>query len=259
MGSCALWIAYLTADSLNWLLTCPGCGKYSATGQAPSVWDSPAMPLEQCLHGESRSSARPLFAVLKSGQVILRTWHEHCIHAGSLPPVPHSKPAGEKRRICATPVSSTPMPPQQCSIPAVIASTEARTGTEQPSQPPAPQMTTAPSAEAPAMQHPDKAAKSSEEVQSSTGRKLDDAKMGGTQDSAQQGGLTEDSRPACTQSAVKSSEASPSHTVVSHGQAAQAISGAHDSGEQLAVNIFTYSCAPWHPCKECTGKSSAWP
>ncbi len=238
-----------TADSLNWLLTCPGCGKYSATGQAPSVWDSPAMPLEQCLHGESRSSARPLFAVLKSGQVILRTWHEHCIHAGSLPPVPHSKPAGEKRRICATPVSSTPMPPQQRSVPAVGAGTEARTGTEQPSQPLAPQMTTATSAEeAPAMHHPNKAGKLSKEVHLCAGRKPDDAMMEGMHDSAQKGGLTEDSRPACTQSAVKGSEASQSQTVASHGQAAQAILGAHDSGEQSAVNIFTYGCAAWHPC-----------
>ena len=168
--------------------------------------------------------------------------------AGSLPPVPHSKPAGEKRRICATPVSSTPMPPQQRSVPAVGASTGARTGTEQPSQLPAPQMTTAPSSEAPVMQHPNQAGKSSEEVQLSTGRKLDDAKTGGMQDSAQQGGLTEDSRPACMQSAVKSSEASPSQTVVSHGQAAHAISGAHDSGEQLAMNMLTYSCVPWHSC-----------
>jgi len=140
------------------------------------------------------------------------------------------------------------MPPQQRSVPAVGASTEARTGSEQPSQPPAPQMTTAPSPEAPAMQRPNEAGNISEEVQFSTGRKPDDAKMGGMQDSAQQAGLTGDSRPACTQSAVKGSEASQSQTVASHGQAAQAISGAHDSGEQSAVNIFKYGCAAWHPC-----------
>ena len=52
------------------------------------------------------------------------------VHAGPLPTAPLSKPAGERRRICATPMAAPSPQSRQQGTPAGTASMEAKEGTE---------------------------------------------------------------------------------------------------------------------------------
>ena len=156
--------------------------------------------------------------------------------AGSLPLVQQSKPAGEKRRICATPMSVAPSAFQQRSAPAISA--EAQSDVQQPSQPPAPRAEIAAPADAPAMQEPDEAQKSPDVAQKSSdvqpnAAAVPDLAPQEPQSSARQREVSSDGGPACFVSGAHMSEARLPEGRPQANTAEDA-SAVQESGEELS-------------------------
>ena len=149
--------------------------------------------------------------------------------AGSLPLVQQSKPAGEKRRICATPMSVAPTPFQQRGVPAVGA--EAQSGVEEPSQPPAPQAATAAPADAPAVQEPEEAPRSRDMLSQPSTAAVPDVASQEPQSSLQRD-VTGGGGPACSVSAAQVSGGSRLPEGRPQANTAEDVSAVQDSGEQ---------------------------
>ena len=154
------------------------------------------------------------------------------VHAAGLPPsVLQRKPSGERRRICATPVSAAAAAPQQDSAPGD--SPGAKVDTKQTSQPTTPQAATAAPADAPAMQKPDVA----HMAHDTPGQPSTLAGLGVAAKeppgSAQKSEVTIDDGLACSMDAVKSMGGLRFPMGQSPAQAAQDVSGAPGSGKRL--------------------------
>ncbi len=170
--------------------------------------------------------------------VVASSWDKHEVDvstAGSLPLVQQSKPAGEKRRICATPVAGAPPSLQQRSAPA--AGAEAQSATEQPNQPPAPG--TAAPADAPAVQEPDEAQKSHDRLAQPSTVAMSDLATQEPQRSAQQREVTVGGGPACSTSAAQGSGGSQFTEGRPQANTAEAVSAVQDSGERYLLVIMT--------------------
>lgn len=131
------------------------------------------------------------------------------LNAAPLPTVPLSKLAGEKRRICATPVAAPP--PQSCQqgTPAGTASKEAKAGTEKPGQAQKASGAASPMAvDAAAMQRPAEMPETADEQMQPSPAKAADAVIANAPVSMQQQeeGAKTGVSPVCQMQAERSTE-----------------------------------------------------